>query len=562
MPQDVDQAIVAAIIDEAGRQEFYDHAQQLLLELAQIDNSPSSDVAAMAENEGAAYERIRREMAETMGDAIQVEFAGITPKIAEHHFFTPPHYTKTPDRPQGLSVGDAYAGRGNLLCTLPGANPDAEGGSIALNAHIDVVAPYFPPTVDGDTISGRGVADDKGSVVAMLLQMRLLKMVMDRFGVKLNKDMMYQFVTDEEPGGNGSLSVALDDSVQFDAICVGEITELKLHPANRGALWYKADLSAAGCEKVNTVEMAATMVLAMEDEGAQIKSESDHPLFPTRPVQTNHGAMGGFGKHPSSVNDLIVLRIQTADREAARQAVQTAVDAYVARYGDKTKETDEKTGGPKVAVHYELAEAADGITVKVNGKAGHMGAILECDNAITKAAYIIRAFMDRRDELAATVCLGAPSDPGTDALVLEGGQGFVPTHDITEVQRRITDAAVRGAWDYCASIGVDYSDAMVTMSFDKLHNDSFERPVDSPAMQAATMASKAVGIWTDEPILGWNVSCDARIFAKVHPDREVITFGAGSLAQAHSDDEFLLLSDVISAAKMETVMALSYCGYS
>lgn len=562
MPQDVPQEIIDAIIAEADSKEFYDHAQQLLLDLVAVDNSPTSDVGGMKKNEDAAYDIIRAEVDGIMGDAIENTFKGVDPKIKEHPFYTPPHYTKTPERPEGLSVEDAYAGRGNLISTLPGANPSGEGKSLALNAHIDVVAPYFPAAVDGDVISGRGSADDKGAVVAMLLQMRLLKMAMDKFGIKLNQDMMYQFVTDEEPGGNGSLSVALDDSLKYDAICVGEITELKLHPANRGALWYKADLNNAGSDKVNTVEMAAMVVLALEDEGAQIKSESEHPLFPTRPVQTNHGVMGGFGEHPSSVNDFIVLDIGASDRAAARQLVAEAVDAYIERYGDKSKEIDPKTGEPKVKVHYEIEDTADGITVTVNGKAGHMGAILECCNSITKASYILKAFMDQRDTLAAQLGLAQPSEPCTSALVLEGGQGFVPTHDIGEVQRRITEAAIQGAKAYCESIDVGFDESMITMSFDKLHNDSYERPVDSPAMRAATMASKAVGIWKDEPVLGWNVSCDARIFAKVHPGREVITFGAGSLAQAHAADEHVKLTDVIAGAKMQTVLALSYCGHS
>ena len=559
MPQDVSQEIIDAIIAEADSKEFYDHAQKLLLDLVAVDNSPTSDVGVMKKNEDAAYDIIRAEVESIMGGAIENVFKGIDPKITEHPFYTPPHYTKTEERPEGLSVEDAYAGRGNLISTLSGANPSGAGQSLALNAHIDVVAPYFPGAVDGDVISGRGSADDKGAVVAMLLQIRLLKMVMDKFGIKLNQDMMYQFVTDEEPGGNGSLSVALDDSLKYGAICVGEITELKLHPANRGALWYQADLSNAGNDQVNTVEMAAMVVRALEDEGAQIKSESEHPLFPTRPVQTNHGVMGGFGEHPSSVNDLIVLSIGASDQAAARQTVAGAVDAYIQRYGDKSKEIDPKTGEPKVKVHYEIEDSADGITVEVNGKAGHMGAILECCNSITKAAYILKAFMDQGD---AQLALAQPSEPCTSELVLEGGQGFVPTHDISEVQRRITEAAIRGANAYCESIGVAFDESMISMSFDKLHNDSYERPVDSPAMQAATMASKAVGIWKDEPVLGWNVSCDARIFAKVHPDREVITFGAGNLSQAHAADEHVKLTDVIAGAKMQTVLALSYCGHS
>ncbi len=561
MPQDVPQDILAVIQAEAAKPEFYEYARNVLVELCKVDNTPNSDVAVMKENEDQAYGIIRREVAAIMGDAVQVEFRPILAKIKDHLFYTQPHYTKTADRPEGLSVEETYAGRGNLIATLHGKNPDGEGKSMALNAHIDVVAPYFPPQVDGDVVSGRGSADDKASIVAMLLQMRLLKCVMDRCGIAPNQEVMYQFVTDEEPGGNGSLSIALDDDIQFDCVVVGEITDNLVHPANRGAVWYKAVVDTLGNDALNAVEMAASIVLSMEDEGAAIKSESEHPLFPTRPVQTNHGVLGGFGEHPSSVNDLIVLDVAVEDKAAAKQVVDAAVAAYVERYGDKTQEADPDTGEPKVKVHVEVADTDAGIRVKVNGKAGHMGAILECDNSITKAAYIVKGFMDRRG-LGAKISLGQPSAPCTAKLVMEGGQGFVPTHDITEVMGRIAGSAVAGAKAYCESMGVAFDEGMVAVTYEKLHNDSFERDVDGPAMQAAIAACKAVGIWRDEPIVGWTVSCDARIFAKIHPDREVLTFGAGLLSAAHSADEQVKVSEILKAAQMQTVLALSYCGYA
>ncbi len=558
MPQPVAQEIVDFILAEMSRDAFHAYARDLLVELCRVDTSPNSDVSVMKENEDKAYDIIRREIASIAGDAVRVEFRPILAKIAEHPFYTQPHYTKTPERPEGLSVEETYAGRGNLVAHWPGARPEGEGRSLALNAHIDVVAPYFPPEVHGDVVSGRGSADDKASIVAMVLQMRLLKQAADRFGLALNHPLMYQFVTDEEPGGNGSLSIALDDELQYDCIVVGEITDNKLHPANRGAVWYKCVVDTQGRPGLNAVEMAAHIVLAMEDEGAQIKAESDHPLFPTRPVQTNHGVFGGFGEHPSSVNDLVALEAAAPDLAPPRQAVEAAVQKYIARYGDKTKETDPDTGEPKVKTHVEIEDTDEGIRVRVNGKAGHMGAILECDNAITKAAYIIAEL----EALGAGLRLAAPSPACEQQLVMEGGQGFVPTHDITEVQTRMAAAAQKGARAYCESKGAEFDPAMAVVTYEKLHNDSFERPVDSPAMQAAIAACKAVGIWKDEPIVGWTVSCDARIFAKIHPDREVITFGAGLLSAAHAADEQVKVSEILKAAAMQTVLALSYCGHS
>jgi acetylornithine deacetylase/succinyl-diaminopimelate desuccinylase-like protein len=50
-----------------------------------------------------------------------------------------------------------------------------------------------------------------------------------------------------------------------------------------------------------------------------------------------------------------------------------------------------------------------------------------------------------------------------------------------------------------------------------------------------------------EPLLGWNVSCDARLFAGEYPGLPVITCGAGRLEQAHSEGELLHLPELFRA---------------
>ena len=49
----------------------------------------------------------------------------------------------------------------------------------------------------------------------------------------------------------------------------------------------------------------------------------------------------------------------------------------------------------------------------------------------------------------------------------------------------------------------------------------------------------------DQPVRGWEVSCDARLFAGEHPGMRVITFGAGQLEHAHSDRERIQVVDLI-----------------
>ena len=63
-----------------------------------------------------------------------------------------------------------------------------------------------------------------------------------------------------------------------------------------------------------------------------------------------------------------------------------------------------------------------------------------------------------------------------------GGQGFLPTHGIDEVESRIRAAAAQ-AWQ-TARVGFSYAGAVPVVAFDKLHNDAFDGDPDSLATRA------------------------------------------------------------------------------
>jgi acetylornithine deacetylase/succinyl-diaminopimelate desuccinylase-like protein len=335
-----------------------------------------------------------------------------------------------------------------------------------------------------------------------------------------------------------------------------------VHPGNRGAVWYKIELNGEAAPAADLVALASDIILELEREGAAIKNESEHPLFPHRPVQTCHGILGPWGEHPSAVNDHIELAVafqEALDEAALRSAVDRAVANYVEVYGDKTQETDPKTGQPKVDHHVDLSVEDNAARLAVHGKAGHMGAVAQCDNAVTKAAYIVRRLRADFGESIRAFSLqpDAPAvQPGT--LVLEGGQGFLPTHTLADVTRRMEEAARRAAREHCKAAGLDFADGLLDVTFDKLHNDAFARPADAPAVQALVASARAAGIEITEPLRGWDVSCDARIFAREYPDSAVITFGAGHLQHAHAANEQVRLDDIALAAKTLAHFALTY----
>ena len=122
------------------------------------------------------------------------------------------------------------------------------------------------------------------------------------------------------------------------------------------------------------------------------------------------------------------------------------------------------------------------------------------------------------------------------------------------MKRAVSDAAEA----YCRERGVPFAPHLATMSFDKLHNDAFARDPADPAVRAFVECVRAAGIGVPEPLRGWDVSCDARIFAREYPESAIITFGAGALEHAHSAQEQVSVDDLVSAAKAVARFALTF----
>ena len=548
---------------------FQSYLRNLLLELCQIDSTPNPDVAKMRAAEDGCFRILERELNTVKMRGARVERRPINPAIQTHPHYSLLHFTKTRERPAGLTPEQAYVQRSNLLCHLPGAG-DRSGQSIALNAHVDVVAPYFPPSVRGGAVFGRGACDDKGSVVSIVAALKILSEVMRETDLTLNRDVLAMFVIEEETGGNGSLSLVLDRDAKraYDSVLVGECTGLRIHPANRGAVWYRAELRPpAG---VSPFEMFAYVNEELEKEGAAIRAESRHDLFPERPVQTCHGVIGPFGEHPSRICGAVRFTIRFARRPdktletLVRDCLESGLADYVGLYGDKTKVTDSATGKLMVARHFDLRRNGRGFVVDVYGATGHMGAIRERDGAITKTAHLVRGLIASRQRLqllGGIMRLGLDGARDVKSLTLEGGQGFIPTHSIEEVMARLRQAAQRGAGNYLRRFGRGArAESSVEVKFEKLHNVAFDGDPDSASMRNAIAAAKECGLWKNEPVRGWTVSCDARLFATEYPGMEVLTFGPGLLAHAHSDQEQVELEDVRVAVEFLTLFLLRQTG--
>ena len=336
-----------------------------------------------------------------------------------------------------------YEGRSNMVAWRRGSGG---GRSAILQGHLDVVPAddwedAFAPVDDGDFVVGRGAADAKGQVAAIWLAMRAL----DELDITLKGDVQCQTVIEEENGGNGALSL-IRQGYRADAVVVLEGSELQIHPANRGAVWFKIEIEGLPThmgrktEGISAIDLSYKAIQAMYDyEKVIIADSADYPGFEryASPVQVNVGMLTA-GSWPSQV---------------------------------------------------------------------------------------------------------------AASAVIEGGVGFLPNRSMEQVEREVRDVidGIDDPWlrEHCK------------LSFPKLHNDSYEIDYSHPVVVALEKAARETGL--DSEVFGFNVSCDARLYAKVGKMPTVV-FGPGSVAQAHARGEKIGFGEVAKAAEAIVRFVMDWCG--
>jgi len=130
---------------------------------------------------------------------------------------------------------------------LVGTVGGADGPTLILNGHIDVVPPGdaslwygdpFCPRIDGDVVHGRGACDMKAGVVAALTAVKALQ----DSGLCLAGRLALQSVVGEEDGGLGAWST-LRRGHKGDAAVILEPTSGTVHTANAGALTFGIEVA-------------------------------------------------------------------------------------------------------------------------------------------------------------------------------------------------------------------------------------------------------------------------------------------------------------------------------
>ncbi|MHB9059675.1 MAG: ArgE/DapE family deacylase, partial [Bacillota bacterium] len=212
----------------------------------------------------------------------------------------------------GLSVErqDLGAGRVNVIATLKGAG---RGRSLMLNGHLDTVGVVgmeidpFDPRVEGNRVYGRGSADMKGGLAAMIE----VAEAMVEGSVRLAGDLILTFVADEEYASMGTERVA--QTHRADAAIVCEFTGLDIVNVHKGFAWVRVDVrgvaahgSLAG-EGVDAIAKAGRFLVEMERYGRDVLGARSHPVVGSPSV---HASLVKGGTELSTYPDRCLVELE------------------------------------------------------------------------------------------------------------------------------------------------------------------------------------------------------------------------------------------------------------
>ncbi|MDA0164249.1 ArgE/DapE family deacylase [Solirubrobacter ginsenosidimutans] len=230
-----------------------------------------------------------------------------------------------------------YTRRPNVTAIRRGAG---RGRSLTFNGHIDVVPvgveanwSYDPwgAAIEGGRMYGRGAADMKAGVVAMLGALRALR------NVELGGTLCVETVIEEECTGNGAAACRARGPRTDAALIPEPFNHLALE-AQVGVLWATVTVEgrAAHAERADQADNALVKALpvieairALEREVNADAAFYGHP----HPLNYNVG-VARAGDWASSVPEQCVLEVRLAalpgeDLAAVRARFEAAVDARV-----------------------------------------------------------------------------------------------------------------------------------------------------------------------------------------------------------------------------------------
>lgn len=236
-----------------------------------------------------------------------------------------------------------YAGRPNVIGTLD----SAQGRSLALNGHVDVVSPEpvsqwrhnpWGGEVEDGKLYGRGAGDMKGGVIAALWALEGIL----RSGLRPGGRVLFQSVIEEEAGGSGGTLACLLRGYTADAMLIPEPLP-RIAIAHVGVMYFRvrvfgktahAGLAHTGVNAIGKLNLVYDALAELDRQRAE---RVLYPLIEQNSGRSSHICIGKYhgGDWPSTVCGEATLegRISFVPGETAaevRREVEAAVGAAAA----------------------------------------------------------------------------------------------------------------------------------------------------------------------------------------------------------------------------------------
>jgi len=136
-----------------------------------------------------------------------------------------------------------------------------------------------------------------------------------------------------------------------------------------------------------------------------------------------------------------------------------------------------------------------------------------------------------------------------DECVVEGGVGFLPNKSIAEVRAELEAAVMRTEDEWLKS--------HFELTYPKLKKDAYQIDPNHPIVTTLNGAMLECG--RPSEVYGWNVSCDAALYAQMAGIPTVV-FGPSDIREAHGRDEKVKYQDVLDCAKALALAIPRWCG--
>jgi acetylornithine deacetylase/succinyl-diaminopimelate desuccinylase family protein len=184
--------------------------------------------------------------------------------------------------PFEVSVDVVESGRSNVVARVG----DPGRGTVLLAGHTDVVpasssdwtSDPFDPSLRGQRLYGRGAADMKGALAAMIVATeQYIETTRDPGEVVLG------FVVDEEQGGAGARALVAD-GIEADLAVIGEPTELDVCTAVKGVSRYEVTIHGESCHSgrpdsgQNAVQGLPSLLERVAELDRELES-TEHPVL-------------------------------------------------------------------------------------------------------------------------------------------------------------------------------------------------------------------------------------------------------------------------------------------